>query len=130
MCLLVALLVVVTVAQHVSGGGSRYARYLLPALGVLAALFALGLDRLIPRLLPAVVVGLMGFWALKNVPRGVDPHRVRRPRDNGNPMPELLQVLPASPWLRTAAVVVIVAGCCGVAYSLVAGLAGRRFTAA
>ena len=33
LCIVVVFVVVVTVAQHVSGGGSRYARYLLPALG-------------------------------------------------------------------------------------------------
>ena len=103
LCIVVVFLVVVTVAQHVSGGGSRYARYLLPALGVAAALFALGLDRLWPRVLPAVMVVLMGWWALRNVPSGVDPAAERRPRDRGQPMPDVLQVLPASPWLRTAA---------------------------
>jgi hypothetical protein len=111
LCVVVVLVVVVTVAQHVSGGGSRYARYLLPALGVAATLVALGLDRLWPRVLPAVTVVLLGWWALRNVPSGVDPVAERRPRDRGNPMPELLQVLPASPWLRTAAGCVIVVGC-------------------
>ena len=93
LCVVVVFVVIVTVAQHVSGGGSRYARYLLPALGVGAALFALGLDRLWPRVLPAVTVVLMGWWALRNVPSGVDPAAERRPRDRGEPMPELLQVL-------------------------------------
>ena len=111
LCVTVVLVVVMTVAQHVSGGGSRYARYLLPALGVAAALLALGLDRLWPRVLPAVTVVLLGWWALRNVPSGVDPTRVRRPRDRGFPMPEALEVLPASPWLRAAAVAVIAIGC-------------------
>ena len=118
LCLVVVFVVIVTVAQHVSGGGSRYARYLLPALGVAAALFALALDRLWPRVLPAVTVVLMGWWALRNVPSGVDPAAERRPRDRGQPMPELLQVLPASPWLRTAAGVVIALGCVAVVISL------------
>ena len=121
LCVTVVLVVVVTVAQHVSGGGSRYARYLLPALGVAAALMALGLDRVWPRVLPAVTVVLIGWWALRNVPSGVDPTAVRRPRDRGLPMPEALEVLPASPWLRTAAVVVIAIGCAAGR-----GLAGRR----
>ena len=121
----VVFVVIVTVAQHVSGGGSRYARYLLPALGVGAALVALGLDRLWPRILPAITVVLMGWWALRNVPSGVDPAAVRRPRDRGQRMPELLQVLPASPWLRTAAGVVIALGAVAVAVSLVEGVARR-----
>jgi hypothetical protein len=121
LCVTVVLGVITTVAQHVSGGGSRYARYLLPALGVAAALFAIGLDRLLPRVLPAVTVVLMGWWALRNVPSGVDPTEELRPRDRGVPMPELLQVLPASPWLRTAAVVVIAIGCLAIAVSMVGG---------
>lgn len=124
MCLTVVGVVVITVAQHVSGGGSRYARYLLPALGVAAALFALGLDRLWPRVLPAVTVVLMGWWALRNIPSGVDPTAVRRPRDGGDPMPALLQVLPASPWLRTAAGVLIALGCAALLATLVATTAG------
>ena len=96
-------------------------RYLLPALGVAAALFAIGLDRLWPRVLPVVTVVLMGWWALRNVPSGVDPTTERRLRDRGMPMPELLEVLPASPWLRTAAGVVIAVGCLMVAGSIVGG---------
>ena len=119
LCIVVVFVVVVTVAQHVAGGGSRYARYLLPALGVVAALFALGLDRLWPRVLPLVTIALMGWWALRNVPSGVDPTAERRPRDGGSPMPEALQVLPASPWLRTAAGAVIVVGCAIVVAALV-----------
>ena len=126
LCVVVVMVVIVTVAQHVSGGGSRYARYLLPALGVAAALFALGLDRLWPRVLPAITVVLMGWWALRNVPSGVDPAAERRPRDRGQAMPELLQVLPASPWLRTAAAVVIAIGCVALAVSLV-DAASRSF---
>jgi hypothetical protein len=128
LCVTVVLLVIATVAQHVSGGGSRYARYLVPALGVAAALFALGLDRLWPRVLPTVTVVLMGWWALRNVPSGVDPAAELRPRDRGLRMPELLQVLPASPWLRTAAGLVIAAGCLMVACSLVVGYRRSTFT--
>jgi hypothetical protein len=58
-----------------------------------------------------LTVVLLGWWALRNVPSGVDPAAERRPRDHGRPMPELLQVLPASPWLRTAAGFVIFGGC-------------------
>jgi hypothetical protein len=125
LCVAIILVVMVTVAQHVSGGGSRYSRYLLPALGAAAALFALGFDRLWPRVLPAISVVLMGWWALRNVPSGVDPTRVRRPRDDGR-MPELLQVLPASPWLRTTTGVVIAAGCLAVLAALGTGLLERR----
>jgi hypothetical protein len=123
LCVVVLCVVITTVAQHISGGGNRYARYLLPALGVAAALFVLGLDRLWPRVLPAVAVVLLGWWALRNVPSGVDPAAELRPRDRGDPMPELLQVLPASPWLRTAAGFVIVIGCALLAVWIAATVA-------
>ena len=81
-CLLSVAVITLTVAQHLAGGGSAYPRYLFPALGVLAALAALGFDRLIPRVLPAVVVAAMAWWAIKQMPIGVDPVFTRRPRDN------------------------------------------------
>ena len=104
------LLVIVTVAQHVSGGGSR-ARYLLPALGVAAALFALGLDRLWPRVLPAApsCCSAGGRCATSSSGSTRPPSVVLV--DGGSPMPELSQVLPASPRLRTAAGFVIFVGC-------------------
>lgn len=125
-CVVVLLIVMLTVAQHVSGGGSRFARYLLPAIGVLATLIALGLDRLGPRVVPAVLVGCMGTWAVLNVPTGVDPAAVRRPRDRGSPMPELLQELPVSPWLRSATWVAIVAGLLCLLVSIARGLIENR----
>jgi hypothetical protein len=124
LCVTSVFVVVVTVAQHVSGGGGRYSRYLLPALGVAAALIAVGLDRLVPRVLPAVTAILLGWWSLAHVPSGVDPASERRPRDRGGPMPELLQVLPASPWLRTAAGALIGVGCAGLLAALVGGMLG------
>jgi hypothetical protein len=126
LCVTSVLVVVVTVAQHVSGGGSSYSRYLLPALGVAAALIAVGLDRLVPRVLPAATAILLGWWSLAHLPSGVDPTAERRPRDRGAPMPELLQVLPASPWLRTAAGVLIGIGCAALAMSLVSGIWASR----
>jgi hypothetical protein len=126
LCVTIVLVVVVTVAQHVSNGGSRYARYLLPALGVGAALVAIGLDRLVRRALVAATIVLMAWWALRNVPSGVDPTAVRRDRDHGSPMPDVLQVLPGRPWMHTAAVVVIVGGCVAVATSLALDLLGRQ----
>lgn len=125
LCVAIVVVVIVTVAQHVSGGGSRYARYLLPALGVAAALAAIGFDRLLRRALPAVAVVLMAFWALRNVPSGIDPSRERRRRDGGAAMPDVLQVLPASPWLRSAAVVLVIAGCTALAVSLAAAVTAR-----
>ena len=101
------LLIVLTIAQHVAGGGNGYARYLFPVLGVLATFVVIGLDRIIPRVLPAVVVVLLAWWAIANIPTAVDPHRVRRPRDRGAPAPLALQVLPGNDALRLLIAVVI-----------------------
>ncbi len=101
------LLIVLTIAQHVAGGGNGYARYLFPVLGVLATFVVLGLDRLVPRVLPAIVVVLLAWWAIANIPTAVDPHRVRRPRDRGAPAPLALQVLPGNDALRLLIAVVI-----------------------
>jgi len=38
----------------------------------------------------------MGTWAVLNVPTGVDPTAIRRPRDTGSPMPELLHTTTAT----------------------------------
>jgi hypothetical protein len=65
--MLLALLVNCAVlVQHVSGGGSPYPRYLTPTLGAMATLAAIGLHRLLPRLLPAVAVAgaAATCWAL------------------------------------------------------------------
>ena len=111
--LLVLSVVVIaaTFAQHVSAGGTPYPRYLLPALGVMATLVIVGLDRLVPRVLPVALVVAMAWWSLLHVPVAVDPTRVTRSRDDGRPPPELLQVLPTGPVWRAFAGCWIVIGC-------------------
>lgn len=123
LCLLGVGVTAVTVAQHLAGGGSPYPRYLFPVLGVLAALAALALDRLVPRLLPAIVIVAMGWWAIRQLPIGVDPVTMLRPRDAGGLPPLALRTLPVGDAWRVAAAVVIglgavvtaVAGCVGMA---------------
>jgi hypothetical protein len=112
--------VVVLTAQHVAGGGGRYARYLLPSAGALAALVAPGLSRLLPRVLPMLTMGLLGIHAVRNLPPG-DVAAVRRPRDHG-PMPSVLQVLPSTPLARSAAVVLLTVGLIGVVIACVVRL--------
>jgi hypothetical protein len=118
---LVVAVVVATTAHHLAGGGGRYARYLLPSLGALASLLALGLYRLSPRVLPLVTSALLCIQAIRNLPLHVDPHRVQRPRDDG-PLPLPLQELPGSPLARSAAAVLIAAGLVVLAVALTAGL--------
>ena len=113
----IALLVVgvfvtaATFAQHVSAGGGAHPRYLLPALGALATLTVVGLDRLVQRVLPLLLVVAMAWWSLRLVPSGVDPTLVTRRRDRGARAPLLLQVLPTGPFWRLLAGCGIVAGC-------------------
>lgn len=60
-CGVVIAVVMATYAQHVSGGGLPHYRYLYPALPAVAALVAIGLDRLGPRVLPVLVVAGQGL---------------------------------------------------------------------
>ncbi len=125
-CLLAVAVITLTVAQHLAGGGSPYPRYFFPVLGVLAALAAVGFDRLLPRLLPAAVVVAMAWWAIKQMPIGVDPVFTRRPRDNGAVPPPALRVLPVGDGWRMIAAGVIVSGAVIVATAICLGLARWR----
>jgi hypothetical protein len=111
-----------TVAQHISGGGNGYARYLFPALPLLATAAALGFDRILPRLGPVVAIAALGYWAWTNVPTSVDPDRVRRPRDGRRPMPDELRVTPSSAWMRDVAIVIGVIGTAALGLVLALGL--------
>jgi Dolichyl-phosphate-mannose-protein mannosyltransferase len=127
LCLVAVGTLGLTLAQHVSGGGNPYSRYLLPAIGVIATLFVVGMERLLPRWGPVALVAVTGWWAVTNLPVGVDPESVRRPRDRGTPPPELLRVLPLSDSWRTGAGVLIVLGLVvAVASMLVMTFARRR----
>lgn len=119
LCAVAVLVIAVTVAQHVSGGGNSYPRYLFPVLGVLAAVAVIGLDRLVPYLAPLALAVALGWWAILNLPVDVDPTRIRRPRDDG-PAPALLQVLPAGDGWRVTAGVLVAVGTIAAAASLVA----------
>lgn len=93
-----------TVAQHVSGGGNAYGRYLFPVLPVLALIVAVGFDRLVPRALPAIGVAALAIWAWRNVPTSVDVTTISRPRDRDG-MPEALRIIPSSEWSRDLLIV-------------------------
>jgi hypothetical protein len=125
-CLIAFAVITVTVAQHLAGGGNPYPRYFFPVLGVLAALAAVAFERLVPRLLPAVVVGAMAWWAMKLLPIGVDPVFTRRPRDNGAVPPPALRVLPVSDGWRMVSAGLIAAGAVVVAAALCVGVARWR----
>ena len=128
--LLAIAIVTMTVAQHLAGGGSPYSRYFFPILGVLAALLALAYDRLVPSLLPAVLVAAMAWWAIRQMPIGVDVATTRRPRDNGAVPPPALRVLPVGDVWRMVAAGTIAVGAAVVLVAVYLGVArGRRATA-
>ena len=127
LCLVAVGTVGLTLAQHVSGGGSPYSRYLLPAIGVSATLYIVGMERLIPKWGPLALVAITGWWAVTNLPVGVDSELVRRPRDHGAPPPSLLRVLPLSdPWRTGAGVLIVFGLVVAVASILVMTFAGHR----
>ena len=130
LCAIAVALIALTVAQHLAGGGNGYARYFFPVLGVLATFVVLGLDRLVPRVLPTAAVVALAWWALTNIPTAVDPHRVRRPRDRGAPAPALLQVLPGNDTLRLLIAIMIgaatVAVLAAIALTVAMVRSGRR----
>jgi hypothetical protein len=123
LCLVAAAVITFTVAQHLAGGGSPYPRYFFPVLGVFAVLAAIGLDRLVPGVLPGIVAAAMACWAIRQMPIGVSPAVTRRPRDNGAVPPPALRVLPvgdgwrmfASGLIVVGAVLVIAGGCLALA---------------
>jgi hypothetical protein len=126
LCLVAVGTVGMTLAQHVSGGGSPYSRYLLPVIGVGATLFIVGMERILPTWGPIALVAVAGWWAVTNLPVGVDPDSVRRPRDRGAPPPELLRVLPLTDAWRTGAGVLVVLGLVVAVASMVVVTIGRR----
>jgi hypothetical protein len=120
------IVIAATFAQHVSAGGVTHPRYLLPVLGVLATLSVVGLDRLVPRVLPVVLVVAMAWWALAHVPSGVEPALVYRHRDQGAPPPDLLRVYPTEAFWRAFAGCWIVIGCAVALAAVTLAVLARR----
>lgn len=118
--LLSVAVITLTVAQHLSGGGNAYPRYFFPVLGVMACLMMIGLDRIVPRVLPLVVLLAMACWLMTKIPMSVDPLSVTRPRDAHRPTPAALQVLPAGDWARRLVAALLVAGGVAALYGLIA----------
>jgi hypothetical protein len=113
------------IAEHVSGGGYLHPRYVFPVLGSVATLFVIGFDRIAPRILPVAVLIGMTAWTLVQLPVGVDPSQLSRPRDEGRLAPWALRTLPGSDWWRSFAAVWIVIGCVIAAVAITAVVFGR-----
>ena len=67
-----------TFAQHLSGGGSAYARYLFPVLPLLATVASIGYDRILPRL--AIAALGVGVAERSDLGRSSGGHPSPRPR--------------------------------------------------
>jgi hypothetical protein len=117
MSLVAVAVVLLSMAQHVSGGGLPHLRYLYPSLGVIAALVVIGLDRLVPRVLPVVLIVAQGVLLAQLVGRTSD---VLRLQVSG--MPEGLDFVPSSAGTRGLAAAVAIAGGAVVAATLLAQL--------
>ena len=120
--LVTAGLIALTFAQHVSGGGNAHARYAMPAIGVIAVLLVMGMERVWSRWAPFGLVAVAGWWALINLPVDIDRRTMIRNRDDGQLPPFPLRVLPLSDGWRTASGVVIAVGVIVAAWVLVAML--------
>ena len=108
--LLGVAVIVLYIAQHVSGGGYLHPRYAFPVLASVATLLVVGLDRILPRVLPVALLVAMGLWTLIQLPVGVDPATFSRPRDGNRLAPVALRTLPGSEWWRTFSALWIVVG--------------------
>jgi hypothetical protein len=117
MSLVAAAVVLLAMAQHVSGGGLPHLRYLYPSLGVIAALVVIGLDRLVPRVLPVVLIVAQGVLLAQLAGRTSD---VLRLQVSG--MPEGLDFVPSSAGTRGLAAAIAIAGGAVVAATLLAQL--------
>lgn len=118
--------IVAYIAQHLSGGGYLHPRYAFPIVGSVAVAFVLGLDRIVPRVLPTMLVVGMATWTLAHLPIGVDPSYHARPRDQGRVAPAALRVLPADAFWRAFAGLFIVVGCVIAATALFTLLFARE----
>ncbi len=118
--------IVLYIAQHISGGGYLHPRYLFPVLGSIAVLLVIGLDRIWPRVLPVVVLASMAIWTLSQIPIGIDPSLTSRPRDEGRLAPAALRVLPGSDAWRQFTALWIVVGLVVTAVAIGVVVFGQR----
>ncbi len=114
--------IVVYIAQHVSGGGYLHPRYVFPVIGSVATLLVLGLDRLVPRVLPTAVVVGMAAWTISQIPVDIDPSGASRPRDGRRLAPAALRTLPGNDLLRFLAGCGVAVGCALAVVGLILAL--------
>jgi hypothetical protein len=124
LALMATAVLMVAMAQHVSSGGLPHLRYLYPSLGALAALVVVGLDRLVPRVLPLALVTAQAVLLA-----GLVGPTAEELRSLVTMMPAGLDFVPSTPATRGLAIAMAIVGACMLAavlvWSLIAPLRGR-----
>jgi hypothetical protein len=114
--------IVLTVAQHFSGGGMAHSRYLFAALAGFAGFIAIGFDQIWPRVAPALLVAGMAWFSIASLPTPHDRWMERRQRAFTPPGYEVLSEVPGNTFVRGLFAVLLVIGCLVGAAVLVAGI--------
>lgn len=114
--------IVLTVAQHLSGGGMAHSRYLFAALAGFAVFVAIGVDQIWPRVAPTVLVAGMAWWSIASIPTPHDRWMERRQRAFTPPGFEVLADVPGNTFARGVLVSMLVVGCVVAAAVFVAGI--------
>jgi hypothetical protein len=114
--------IVLTVAQHFSGGGMAHSRYLFPALAGFAGFIAIGVDQIWPRVAPALLIAGMAWFSIASLPTPHDRWMERRQRAFTPPGYEVLREVPGNTFARGVFAVLLVIGCLVGAAVLVAGI--------
>lgn len=128
--LLVAIgVILVTVAQHLSGGGMAHSRYVFPALAGFAVIIAIGADQIWARVAPALLVAAMAWWSIASIPTPHDRWMERRRRAFKPAGFDVLSDVPGNTAWRALFAAGIVAGCVVGAAVLVAGVVRPAATA-
>jgi len=118
--------ILLTVAQHLSGGGMAHSRYLFPAMAGLAVIVAIGIDAVWPRVGPALLVAGMTWWSIISIPTPHDRWTERRRRAVQPPGYEVLRQVPGNTAERALIVALLVLGCVIGAAAFVAVVAAPR----
>lgn len=121
--LLVAIaMTFLTIAQHLSGGGYEHSRYFMPAMGAIATIVAIGADRVWPRVAPALLVGMLAWWSISQIPTQREWGLERRRRARYVVGSLALNEQPGSAGWRQLLAAMIIAGALTGAVVLLIGL--------
>ena len=103
-----------------------HARYLFPALAPLAIVMAVGYDQLRPRLAPALLLGVLAWWAIATIPTAADREAEERLRPRRVPGGHVLDQLPGSTTWRLGFAAIVLVGLAAAGAALVDGIRHPR----